>query len=56
MLLPVLNTFIFLADLLLGLFFYRRTEAQPLAYLLWGSSILTALLFIAAVIFILSAG
>jgi hypothetical protein len=55
LLLPVLNTFIFVADLVLGLFFYRQKDSQPLTYLLWGSSALTSLLFMGAVFFILHA-
>lgn len=55
LLLPVLNTFIFVADLVLGLFFYRQKTSQPLAYLLWGSSAFTSLLFMGAVYFILRA-
>jgi Bacterial PH domain len=53
LLLPVLNTFFFIADLLLGLFFYRRPDTQPLGYLMWASSSLTSLLFSGAVYFIL---
>jgi hypothetical protein len=52
----VLNAFFFLADMLLGLFFYRRPESQVASYLLWGSGVLTALLFLGAVYFILQAG
>jgi hypothetical protein len=55
LLLPVLNTFFFIADLLLGLFFYRRSDTQPLGYLMWASSVLTSLLFSGAVFFILRA-
>jgi hypothetical protein len=55
LLLPVLNTFFFIADLLLGLFFYRREDTQSLAYLMWASSVLTTLLFSGAVYFILQA-
>jgi hypothetical protein len=55
LLLPVLNTFFFIADLLLGLFFYRRTDTKSLAYLMWAGSILTSLLFTGAVYFILQA-
>jgi hypothetical protein len=55
LLLPVLNTFFFIADLLLGLFFYRRKDTQSLGYLMWASSTLTSLLFIGAVYFILQA-
>lgn len=62
-LLPMLNGFYFLATFLAGLFFFRRREnegedgsAAPLAYLLWGSGAFTALLFLGAVYFLLSAG
>jgi hypothetical protein len=53
LLLPVVNTFFFIADLLLGLFFYRRADTQSLGYLMWASSALTSLLFSGAVYFIL---
>ncbi len=53
LLLPVLNTFFFLADLFLGLYFFRREESQPYAYVVWASAALTALLFLLAVGFIL---
>ncbi|MBN1146367.1 MAG: hypothetical protein JXA78_03860 [Anaerolineales bacterium] len=56
LLLPVINSFFVLADLFLGLFFYRRPESQPLSYLLWGSGAFTPLLFLIAVFFILRAG
>ena len=50
LLLPVVDALFFLVDLLLGLFFFRKPESQPLAYLLWGSSILTSLFFFIAII------
>ena len=53
LLLPVINTFFFIADLLLGLFFYRRADTQSLGYLMWASSALTSLLFSGAIYFIL---
>jgi hypothetical protein len=46
MLLPVLNGLFFLADLFLGLFFFRRPESQSYAYLVWGAGVLTAGLFL----------
>lgn len=55
LLLPVLNTFFFITDLLMGLFFYRRADTKSLAYLMWTSSTLTSLLFSGAVYFILRA-
>jgi hypothetical protein len=45
LLLPIVNTLFFLSNFLLGLFFFRRPESQPLAYLLWVTSIFTTLLF-----------
>ena len=53
LLLPVINTFFYMVDLLLGLVFYRRADTQPLSYLMWGASSLTAILFLAAVGFLL---
>jgi hypothetical protein len=55
LLLPILNTFFFLSDLFLGLFFFRREESEPIAYLLWGAGALTPLLFLMAVGFMLQA-
>jgi hypothetical protein len=54
MLLPILNTMIFLVNLFLGVAYFRRVETQPLAYLLWITSAVTSLLFLAAVYFILN--
>jgi hypothetical protein len=45
LLLPIFNTLFFLINLFFGLFFYRREESKPLAFILWGTSILTSLLF-----------
>ena len=56
LLLPILNTFFYLAVVLSGLYFFRTDERRTMAYLLWGSGLFAALLFIAAVGFILSAG
>jgi hypothetical protein len=55
LLLPVVNTFFYMVDLLSGLFFYRRAETRSLSYLMWGASILTAAFFLAAVGFLLRA-
>ena len=52
-LLPVLNYFTYLVDLLLGLVFFRRAETQYIAYLLWSNSIFISILFLVAVYFIL---
>ncbi len=53
MLLPVLAALGYAADLVGGLFFYRRTELRPLAYLLWAGGVTTPLAFILAAFFIL---
>lgn len=52
-LLPVLGTFAFIANLSLGLFFYRRESDRPIAFMLWISSAFTPLLLIAATLIIL---
>jgi hypothetical protein len=53
LLLPVLNIFFFIIDLLAGLLFYQRNETRALGYLMWASSALTTLLFSVAVFNIL---
>jgi hypothetical protein len=55
MLLPVLNMAFFAADLVLGLYFYRHPETQPLAYLVWGGSVLASVLLLLGVYYILGA-
>ncbi len=52
LLLPVINTFFFIADMLLAFFFYRREDTKSLSYLMWASSALTSILFSGAVFFI----
>lgn len=68
LLLPVMNAFFYLTNLLLGLFFYRRSGRtdinepdnplvwRTLAYLLWGSGTLTALFFLSGVGFLANGG
>lgn len=53
LLLPVLGIFAYMADLFIGLFFYRREVERPVAFLLWISSAVTPALLILAVLFIL---
>jgi hypothetical protein len=55
LLLPVLNTFFFIFNLFVGLYFFRHKESQPLSYLLWTTSVLVSGLFLTAVYFILRA-
>jgi hypothetical protein len=53
MLLPVLNLAFYAADLVLGLYLYRHPVTRPLAYLVWGCSVLASLVFLGAVYLIL---
>jgi hypothetical protein len=55
LLLPILNTFFFLTDFFLGLFYFRKEESQSIGYLFWAAGALTPLLFLLAVWFILQA-
>lgn len=54
-LLPLLSASLFAAGLLAGLFFYRDEKYRYLAVLVWASSALTSLLFLLAVLFIVTA-
>ncbi len=49
-LLPILGAFIFVMDLAMGLFFYRRENQRLIAYMIWGSAPVSAALFIIAVV------
>jgi hypothetical protein len=53
MLLPVLNTINLIFDILAGLFFFRKMEWKPLAYLMWSGAVISPLLLLAAVYMIL---
>lgn len=55
LLLPILNTFFFLSDFFLGLFYFRKEESRSIGYLFWSAGVLTPLLFLLAVWFILQA-
>jgi hypothetical protein len=48
LLLPILASFTFVFDLATSLFFYRRLEQRPVAYLISASSVITPLLLIIA--------
>ena len=56
LLLPVINTLAFLADTILGLYFYSDEQAQPLAFLLWAGGVISPVLFLISVLFILHLG
>jgi hypothetical protein len=49
MLLPVLNSLIYLVNLFLGMAFFRRVETRPLAYLLWITSFFISLMFLVVI-------
>lgn len=51
LLLPVLGIFAFVANLVGGLYFYRRQAQKPVAFLLWINSAFTPLMLILAVLF-----
>jgi len=53
-LLPVISISLFFVGWVVGLFFYRRFQQKVLSFILWGSSTLTALLFLIGVLFILT--
>ena len=53
-LLPVISFVLFFVGWVAGLFFYRRPQQKVLSFILWGSSTLTALLFLVGVLFILT--
>jgi hypothetical protein len=53
LLLPILGIFFFVADLIGGLFFYRKADTRSIAFILWIGSITTGILLFAALAFIL---
>ena len=50
LLLPVLATLVFITDLVIGLFFFRKEDAKLTAYLLWLGGVITPLLLLLSVI------
>jgi hypothetical protein len=53
-LLPLISALLFITGLLTGLYFYRWDRERPLAFIIWLSSTLCALLFLAAVLFLVT--
>ncbi len=51
---PIINTTAYLANLVMGFFLFRNPENRGMAYILWGGSILIALLFHIALALILN--
>jgi hypothetical protein len=54
-LVPVVSIFFYLAGWLAGLVFYRRPAYRPLAQMIWASGVLTTILFLVAVMLIVTA-
>lgn len=54
-LLPLISALMFLIGLLGGLYLYRWERERPLAFIIWLSSTLCALLFLVAVLFLVTA-
>jgi hypothetical protein len=53
-LLPLISMALFVIGVASGLYFYRWEMQRPLAFIVWGSSALCALLFLMAVLFIVT--
>ncbi len=53
-LLPLLSALLFITGLLAGLYLYRWDRERPLAFIIWLSSTLAALLFLLAVLFLVA--
>jgi len=54
-LLPLVSALMFIIGITAGVYFYRWERQRPLAFILWGSSALCALLFLLAVLFLVTA-
>lgn len=55
LLLPMINAIFYFSETVLGLYFFRSDARKSLAYLLWGSALFTAALFIIAAYLLLQA-
>jgi hypothetical protein len=53
-LLPVVSLFFFITGWVAGLTFYRRPDHRPLAHIVWASGVFSTLLFLVAVMFIVT--
>jgi len=54
-LLPLISILMFIVGITAGLYFYRWERQRPLAFVLWISSMICALLFLIAVLFLVTA-
>lgn len=50
-LLPALNLFFYMGNFILGLLFYREPRGSMISNILWGSSLVTSLFYLGAIIF-----
>jgi hypothetical protein len=53
-LLPIMSIFFYLINWLAGLTFYRRPSYRPLALIVWGGGVFSAMVFLVAVMYIVS--
>jgi hypothetical protein len=53
-LLPLISALMFVIGMLSGLYFYRWDRQRPLAFIIWSSSTLCAVLFLLAVLFLVT--
>ena len=53
-LLPLLSALLFITGLFTGLYLYRWEKERPLAFIIWLSSTLSAVLFLLAVLFLVT--
>lgn len=53
LLFPVLSAFIFVFDLLGGMFFYRQSRYRPIAYMLWLGGAVTSMALVIALTFLI---
>jgi hypothetical protein len=53
-LLPLVSGLMFIVGITAGLYFYRWDRQRPLAFIVWGSSTLCTVLFLLAVLFLIS--
>ncbi|GAB4445465.1 MAG: hypothetical protein OHK0041_02900 [Anaerolineales bacterium] len=51
-LLPLISGFLYLTGVLAGLYFYRQESQRPLAFVIWLSGVVCAVLFLLAVLFL----
>ena len=51
LLLPVLSGLAYAVDTIVGLFFYRKVEQHPAAYVVWASSLITPFMLLLAILF-----